>query len=338
MTFPELKDWLRLSGTFDTRENKKVERVDFQLEANDAVSSTTGIDRKPIYFTDLQFQAGKRLTGWVPNTQEFMKKLTWTHDENQYVAAPNTFAGDPPRIYENVDRRWFNITGRGHEVFIVPNYLPEDWDIELLPTGLDITITAKEDFDLLRISTNAGVEIAEEEQFYKRPGGVYQEQLRKYEEVTSSYYSGDEVRKDREISNFENLIRPLLENHPLHTRYTREFYIEAGTAGTEIKIHATPREATVNGEPVQIVGKNYINVDGEQLEIYRNKYMQAQVGATPIRIEFYKLEERSFITYELDDDYNWQRVRKSFGYLRDTGVGYQGTAGFNQWTYGYSRI
>lgn len=338
MTNPNLSDWTRFHGTFGSDPNKKVERIDFQFDVKDTVSTTDGVNRKPIFFTDIQFQAGNQLSGWNPNTKEMLQRLTWTHDENTYVASPNQYAGDEPRVYENVDRRWFNIVGRGHRTIVVPNYLPEDWDVPILPTGIDLTLYPKEDFDLLRVSTNSGATIPEENQLYKEEGGLYREIESKYNEVTSSYFSGDSAVKTQEIANWENVMRPLFASHPLHTRYTREFFVEGGSAGSEIKIHATPHVATFNGKDIQIVGQRSVKAGDHTIKIDRKKFQLAPKGTATIRIEFYKLRERSITTYDRDSNYNLVKKRKKFKYLEDAGVGYYGTASFFQWTHGRSRM
>lgn len=332
-----LHDWIRFHGTFKADPNRKVSKVDFQIEAKDAVVSTNGVDRNPIYFTDIQFQAGDTLSGWVPNTKEMLDRLMWTHDENKNVASPNRFEGSPPQVYQNVEKRWFNILGRGHEVFVVPNYYPEDWNVPILPTGIDLTLYPKESFDVLRVSTNAGVVLPEDQQKYKLEGGIYQEIKAKYEEVTSEHYYGTEARKEQEISNWENIIQPLFDKHPLHTRYTREFWVDGAAAGSEIKIHATTRTATLNGNEIKIVGEDSININGSLIPIDRKKFLLAPKGTATIRIEFYKQVERTITTYDQDSSGNWYKVNKTFKYLQDVGIGYYGTASFYQWTYGRSR-
>lgn len=338
MMLLNLDDWIRFHGTFKADPNKKVVGVEFQVEAKDAVSSTNGVDRVPIYFTDIQFQAGNTLSGWIPNTKEMLDRLTWTHDEWQQVASPYRFEGSSPQIYQNVERRWFNVVGRGHRTIVIPNYYPEDWDVPILPTGIDLTLFPKDDFDLLRISTSAGAVLPEEEQIYKEEGGIYQEIKAKYDEVNSEFYYGSVERKEQEISNWENIIKPLLDNHPLQTRYTREFWVDGATAGTEIKIHATTRTATVNGSEVKIVGERELDVNGLQIKIDRKKFLLAPQGSATIRIEFYKQVTRTIVTYDQDSNGNEVKVKKTFNYLEDAGIGYYGTAGFYQWTYGKSRI
>lgn len=340
MTNPKKTDWVRFHGTFATDPKKKVSHVDFEIEAKDAVSTTNGIDRKPIFFSDLQFQAGKRLSGWVPKTEELMSKLTWTNDENQYIAAPYIFEGSPTKVRENLDKRWFNILGRGAMTFVLPNYYPDDFDVPLLSTGIELKLYPKDDYDLVRISTSHGVEIPEDEQFYKREGSFYQEMKQKYESVVNIDPYNDETqqRKDREISNWENIVKPVIEDHPLHTRYTREFFIDGGKSGDEIVINATDRTATVNGRDLKIVGERAIDIDGTKFPIDRKKFMIAPKGTATIRIEFYKQVERSVITYDRDSNFNYVKKRKTFSVLEDVGIGYHGTAGFNQWTYGLSRI
>lgn len=341
MTLPNLHDWVRFHGTFEADPNKKVVGVEFQGEAKDAVSSTDGVNRLPIYFTDIQFQAGNQLSGWIPNTKEMLDRLSWTHDEWTYVASPNNFdtvEGNPtgasrPKIIEGMEKRWFNIVGRGHKTIVIPNYLPEDWDVPILPTGIDLTLYPKEDFDLLRISTAWGTELPVEEQWYKKEGSLYHEIKEKYEYATSEYFYGTDEERRTHISNWQNIFYPLFENHPLHKRYTREFYVDGATAGSEIKIHATTRTATVNGNQVNIVGERSLNINGTNYPIDRKKFLLAPRGTATIRIEFYKQRERSIVTF---DDGN--RVRKTFRYLEDSGIGYHGTAGFYQWMYGKSRI
>lgn len=328
-----LKDWIRLHGTFVTDPERKVERVDFQIETKDTVSTTTGLNRLPIYFTDIQFQAGERLTGWTPNPKEMMKRLSWTVDESVNVASPNRFEGTPPQIYENVERRLFNIVGRGHGAIVVPNYFPEDWSVTILPTGIDLMIYPKEDFDLLRISTNAGVWLPEDKQFYKQEGGIYQEIKEKYEEATSEYFSGSDEERKQAVSNWLNIIQPIFENHPIHKRYTREFWVDGAEAGSEIKVHAETRIATINGENIPIVGERFLDINGTRLPIDRKKFFIAPKGAAVIRIEFYRQRERSIVTYD-----NGVRVKKTFTYLEDAGIGYYGTASFYQWTHGRSNI
>ncbi|WP_427036511.1 hypothetical protein [Cytobacillus pseudoceanisediminis] len=335
---PNLDDWIRFHGTFEADPNKKVVGVDFQIEVKDTVASTNGVDRVPIYFTDIQFQAGNALTGWIPNTKELLDRLTWTHDENIYVATPNQFNRNPPQIYQNVEKRWFNIVGRGHRTIVIPNYYPEDWDVPILPTGIDLTIFPKEDFDALRISTNAGAVLPEEQQWYKAEGGIYQDIKSKYEEVTSENYSGSEERKEQEIHNWENIVQPLLDKHPIHTRYTREFWVDGAAAGSEIKVHATTRTATVNGNEVKIVGERELDINGYKMPIDRKKFLLAPQGSAAIRIEFYKQVERDIITYDQDSNGNYVKVKKTLKFLQDVGIGYYGTAGFYQWTYGKSRI
>jgi hypothetical protein len=335
-----IDDWIRFHGTFDADPERKVSEVEFQIEAKDAVSSTNGIDRVPIYFTDIQFQAGNALSGWTPNTKEMLKRLSWKHDEWKEVASPNEFKGYPPQVYENVEKRWYNVVGRGHQVIVVPNYLPEDWSVPILPTGLDLTLYPKEDFDLLRVSTNAGVWLPEEEQWYKREGGIYQEIKQKYEDALrippNNQNSLD--RRNQEISNWNNIIVPLLDKHPLHKRYTREFFVDGNKAGSEIKIHATTRTATVNGKEIKIVGEDSIDVNGTKYPIDRKKFLLAPKGTVAIRIEFYKQVERTITTFDQDSIGNYQKVQKSFKYLEDVGIGYHGTVSFYQWTYGRSNI
>lgn len=331
MTLPKLTDWLRFHGTFKADPDKKVRKVAFQIESKDAVSTTNGVDRLPIYITDIQFQAGNQLTGWIPHTQEMLERVSWTHNEWTYVASPHNWntAENPnptgarePKVIENVNKRMFNIVGRGHSVIIIPNYLPEDWNITVLPTGIDLTLYPKDDFDLLRISTNDGVWLPEEEQKYKQSGGVWEWAKERYEHPESS----------QDISNWENIVYPIFNEHPLHRRYTREFYVDGAKAGSEIKIHATTRIATINGKEIPIVGERYIDINDSKMPIDRRKFMLAPQGSVAIRIEFYKQVQRTLTTY----DHDGRKIEYTFKYLEDVGIGFYGKAEMVQWTYGRS--
>lgn len=335
---PKHEDWKRFHGTFEADPDKKVEQVDIQIEARDVVSSQAGVDRQPIHFTDVQFQAGNMLSGWVPNTQEMLERIKWTYDQWETVPYNSSFNGSEPKVFEDLERRFFNIGNRGHGTTIIPNYFPEDWDVPILPTGIDLTLYPKSDFDLLRVSTNLGVKKPEKERYLKGDGEIYDEMKKKYEQVTNGYNT-DEERRETEVNNFNNIIEPLLGNHPLDTRYTREFYVHGGKAHSEIKIHAEPRVAEMNGEELDIVGKREIVIDGQTIPIERNRYMLAPKGTATLRIEFYKMVERRIITYERSEDgYGFERQYKTFKYLEDVGIGFYGTAEFYQWTYGKSRL
>jgi hypothetical protein len=335
-----LNDWIRFHGTFEADPNRKVSKVEFQIESKDAVISSDGVNRLPIYFTDIQFQAGNNLTGWTPSTKEMLDRLIWKHDENQNVASPNRFEGESPKVYENVEYRWYNVVGRGHTIVTIPNYYPENWEVPVLPTGIDITLFPKDDFDVLRVSTSAGVLLPEDQQKYKMEGGIYQEIKEKYEEVKNMqvYSDQDQERNELETSNWINVIEPIFENHPIHYRYTREFWVDGATSGTEIKIHATTRTATIGGNQIKIVGEDSFDINGSPMTIDRKKFLLAPKGTTTFRIEFYKQVSKDIITFDSQADGSYKKVKKTFNYLKDTGIGFYGTAGFYQWTYGRSRI
>jgi hypothetical protein len=52
--------------------------------------------------------------------------------------------------------RFFNFAGRGHDAISFPNVYDNDYTQDLVSSALDLTIFAKDDFDLLRICTNDG--------------------------------------------------------------------------------------------------------------------------------------------------------------------------------------
>lgn len=331
------KSWKRLTATFSAHPDKTIANVAFQIEAKDAVSSIDGPTRNPIYFSDMQFQVGNQLTGWVPHSQEMLRRLSWKHDEHAQVATPNRFVGDMPKVYPNQKKRWFNLVGRGHKVITVPNYVPEDWSASVLPTGLDLTLYPKEDFDLLRVSTNVGVLLQEEDCYYLQPHGIYQEIKAKYEEVlaTDPHASSQErERREIEVSNFENIMIPLFHKHPLHYRYTREFWIEGAAGSSEITIHATTRKTAVNKKTISVIGKRSIRVHGFPMKIDRMKFLLAPRGTAALRIEFYKEVEQIVDTFDREKNGEWVKKRKKFKVLKDVGIGYWGTVSFHQWTSG----
>lgn len=287
-------NWLRYYGTFEPDESKQVDFVDFQISVDDGKAYNEDRDVEvPIYFTDIQFQAGSNLSGWVPNTQEMLRRLTHVNDENTKVPSNSIFEGSVPTSYD-MQTRVFNIVGRGNSEITLPNFFPENWDLEILPTGINFTLFAKEDFDVARISTGAGAFIPEGEE---------------------RTYDTTQMTKGTSQWNYYN-------EHPLHTRYTREFWIDGKPAGTEIKIHASTRLATVGGQDVQLAGVRHFNINGYPLYIGRNRFFLAPYGAVRFRIEFYK---------QVPDPFDGSL------HLKDIGIGFYGFAEFMQWTYGNGR-
>ncbi|MGR5914559.1 hypothetical protein ACT7DA_20835 [Bacillus pacificus] len=65
--------------------------------------------------------------------------------------------------------------------------------------------------------------------------------------------------------------------------------------------------------------------DGRKFRITRNQLFLLPKGAIRFRIEFYKTKTISLSTGKDFTDFN---------VLADTGIGFYGTAKFNQWTYG----
>lgn len=307
---PNIKDWKRLYGSFEADPSKQVDSVELAIHADDAVSRTETNADAPLYFTDLQFQAGKQLSGWVPNTEELIKPLDYV--SNEWVNVPSNNVQPPiaPQVFD-MSERVYNIVGRGHSTITIPNYYPENWDTEILPSGIDFTIYPKQDFKIARIASAVGVLLPDED----REDG---EPWRRY-----SKYAIDDV---------EN--REFWSTHPLHYRYTREFWIDGGKAGTPIEIHASTRQYKVNGVEIPTAGvdKFYIpNQEGTYYEswnvpINRMRYLLAPKGSIRFRIEFYDHVQG----YGGNIGEDWT--------LQDIGIGFNGTATFKQWTYGKERI
>lgn len=207
-------EWTRYLYPLSIKDGKKVKSMTFNL-----VSKT---ESGTIHVTDLQLQVGKFITGQVPHSSEMLKLMPYGIDENSNIEGvkgtnglPATKHGvqpAPKSKYTNMKNRIYNIVGRGHEVIALPNVYHEDYKEELLTSGLDLKLYAKEDFDLLRVSTNDGALV---------PG-------RKYDEYGP------------------------LANHSLNYKYTREFYFEGGKAGDEIILSATENKASVGGKTMPI--------------------------------------------------------------------------------------
>ncbi|MED0662185.1 hypothetical protein [Geobacillus thermodenitrificans] len=230
--------------------DKKVKSIDLKFAAE-------GLIRGEIRVTDLQLQEDSQITGYVPNTREFfnLKRFSIDESHNAVSGYQNVYLKQEPRKFENVRNRFFNFANRGHAVMVIPNVYHEDYRVDLLPTGVDITIFPKDDYDFLRISTNYGA-------FIEGDGSTYD-----IEELAS---------------------------HPLNRRYTREFCFGAGKAGDKIELLSSKHIARVNGKAVPLgvqsfpVGFSWIGDDKYTFK-NRQRFMLLPWGSTRIRIEFYKL-------------------------------------------------
>lgn len=203
------EQWTRFLYPLSIEKGKKVKAVTFNLKANHEAGD--------INITDLQLQVGKQISADIPHTSEMLIEQKHGIDEKAFLATVSTWKkkGVQPvadGAYSNIKNRVFNIVGRGHEVVALPNVFHEDYKEELLTSGLDLELYAKEPFDLLRISTNDGALVLG----------------RKYDE------NG-----------------PLF-NHSLNYKYTREFYFEAGVAGEKITLSAKLNKATIGNRTVPI--------------------------------------------------------------------------------------
>ncbi|MED3783160.1 hypothetical protein P4533_01930 [Geobacillus stearothermophilus] len=152
-------DWTRFLATLTKFQRKKVDHIEFELVAEN-------LRRGAIRITDLQLQEGEQVTAAIPNTAEWFQPAYGTLDETSTAVGGDVYLGDQPRVFENVKNRFYNIVGRGHEAIIVPNVYETDFSRQLTTTVVDITLYAKNDFDLLRISTNYGDYVDEYERVY----------------------------------------------------------------------------------------------------------------------------------------------------------------------------
>lgn len=331
----ELKDWRIFGGTVELENpDQKVDHIDVQLLLNDTASRDPNDRTKemPFYFTDLQFQPGHQKTGWNPavgvrlsdgkQVGEVLDRIEFEVDENKHYAGYEHAI--PPKIYTPEElnyERLFNFMGRGHETLTFPNDVPEPmfWDavsypdlekpIEVLTTGMDWTIIPKDDFDVMRLSTYAGGMLPEE-------NFLYYDVIEEFEEENP------------------NTVKTLFREHPLNTRYSREFYWTNGKAGEELKISASTMATYKNG---QKQNKEYVDkftIGGRTYQFNYNKFLTIPRGSVRYRIEFYKLADVTL--YKTNDE--GDSVGHNVRYLKDTGIGYTGYVTFKQWTYGKERL
>ena len=279
-------DWTRFFKGIRIYSDKKVKSINLDFVVDQVESGE-------IRLTDLQLQEGQEVTGTIPATQDILSKKVFSIDEtyNQVSGYENIYLGDQPRVYSDIQNRFFNIIGRGHETIAIPNVYHEDFTKELVTTGLDLTLYAKDNYDFLRVASFYGDLIDEEEN--------------------------------------KTYLDESLADHPLNFRYTREFCFSGGSAGDEIKIMASGQYGSVNGNKVPLgvqsfnVGKE-VDEFGEKRVVYyknRQRFMALPVGATRVKIEFYK-----------------RVIDGSLEYMVDDGIGFCGIAEFYQWSGGISKL
>jgi hypothetical protein len=278
-------DWTRFFKGIRIYSDKKVKSINLDFVVDQVESGE-------IRLTDLQLQEGQEVTGTIPATQDILSKKVFSIDEtyNQVSGYENIYLGDQPRVYD-IQNRFFNIIGRGHETIAIPNVYHEDFTKELVTTGLDLTLYAKDNYDFLRVASFYGDLIDEEEN--------------------------------------KTYLDESLADHPLNFRYTREFCFSGGSAGDEIKIMASGQYGSVNGNKVPLgvqsfnVGKEVDEFGKKRVVYYKNRqrFMALPVGATRVKIEFYK-----------------RVIDGSLEYMVDDGIGFCGIAEFYQWSGGISKL
>lgn len=296
---------LHLEGA---KNGKKVKNLEYELIANDVKGSFN--------ITDLQIQDGKTASGTIPHVSDFLEIVKFNIDQDMYMdpnqavgVSPATKLGNiqPDDSHVNCTNRFFNFVGRGHEAIVIPNVFHEDYTKKLVTTAVDLTIHAKDDYDLLRISTNTGAFVPK---FY---------------------------------TELPDLVDPN-KQYPLNIQYTREFWFDGGKAGDTIELLTTIRSAKVtdsnsNSRDLSLYSQS-ANVDGRNFSNNRQRLMIAPSGSFRIRIEFYK---NGVQHYQVDDsgnlvkDVNGDAIPDCI-ILGDTGIGYYGIAELTQWTYGRSKL
>lgn len=251
--------------------DKMVDEIELKLIADNLTGGELRI-------TDVQLQEGSQVTGTIPATEDILKLVRFSIDENhnRVGGVPNTYHGAAPSVYEDLTHRFFNVVGRGFETIAVPNVYHEDARQEILTTGLDLTLTTKDDYDFLRIAT-----------FY---GGVVEGEDKTY-------------------------MHDSLVDNPLNRRYTREFCFSGGKRGDKIELLSSKQIARVNGKVVpKGVQRFNVGQDAQWGEttpaIYTNRqrFMALPTGAVRINIEFMKLKEdkENNLLYMIDDGIGFQ--------------------------------
>lgn len=319
----KMTDWKVFGGTVEMEGvAMQVDHVDFELVVRDTTLRDEENKELPFLFTDVQFQPGHQKTGWIPNTKEMMDRIEFDVDEMRKYDNTYTFKSVQPRQWTAEQlgyKRLFNIMGRGHEAIVLPNDLPEEkfWrlsdiqaqglerPVEILSTGIDFTLIPKDDYDLCRISTEIGSVVDEEE-------WPYYDLIEKYQELNP------------------NSVQQYFIDNPLNTRYTREFWFTGGSRNDILEVTASKMVARKNGATIQRDGIREVTAGGRKITLYKNKFHLIPRGSVRFRVEFYKTVNVSLK--------NAQGKYDSVPVLQDTGIGYTGTAVFNQWTYGVERL
>jgi hypothetical protein len=144
------KQWDRFIYSLDVKPGKKVEQIDFSILAQDIKGS--------LNISDIHLQGGSKVTSYEPNTSEMMAPVSFNIDETAFTStvSGSIKKGTQPVIHQEVTNRFYNIVGRGHQEISIPNVFHEDYTFPVITTALDLSITPKEDFDLLRIRTHDG--------------------------------------------------------------------------------------------------------------------------------------------------------------------------------------
>lgn len=277
-------EFVRYLQVFQPEEGKRVKSFEVKVVAEKFYGE--------LVITDLMLQGGKQATAHLPNTSEILKIVESTLDETDTSQGDDNYQDYLPRVFPGVSNRFFNLVGRGHEVMVVPNVYHENHAKPVVMAGLDLTIYPKEDYDLLKISTNYGT--------YMEYG----------------------------------IFSDVDEGHPLNRRYTREFYLDGASAGTEIKLHASTRTATVGGVP-QPLGVRHLDVGKVQgepriLTTPRQAFMVATIGSYRIRIEFYRRVKKT-----VEDE--WGGITE-IEWMVDAGVGFHGLVELKQYELGGGKI
>lgn len=133
--------------------NKKVKNIDFNVIAEKFIGD--------FHITDMQLQEGNIKTIYTPHTTELLDKEKFGINEFEFIDTVDNGVkkGVQPRVLKGLTNRFFNVIGRGHEVISVANVYHEDYGKPFTSTNLDIELVPKNDYDLLRISTNDGAYI-----------------------------------------------------------------------------------------------------------------------------------------------------------------------------------
>lgn len=227
--------------------------------------------------TDLQFQEGSRTTQHFPHLTEMLSQKYGDLDETAITKT----VGDSWQVLGQQPTIYRNVKNRFY------NFTGRGHEALAIPNVYE------QRYDDPTLTTVLDLELVAKENF-------------DFLRISSIYGTED-----------DSYFRPYRIDHPLNTRYSREFIVEGGKRGEVIKLMGSKGIATKNGKPLDRTART-IKIGDMEYQVKRQDFMSAPSGSFRVRIEYYSLDRENI--------------------LRDTGIGFQGIAEIIQWGEGMSKI